>query len=102
VSDLDRAGQRFRRPATPEKNPNPASYQLPDSVAAASGRWTKNSPLLSALTVDVFVCPASSSKDCSENGDRNKIPIAEESATNPSPSLTAGETTRVGAGVENT
>jgi hypothetical protein len=77
VSDLDGAGkvQRFRRPATPERKPDPASYQLPDSVAAASGRWTRNSPFDSARTVDVFVCPASSSKACSENGDRNRMPI---------------------------
>jgi len=57
------------------------SYE-PDNTAAASGRWTKNSPLDSARTVEVFVCPASSSNTRSVNGDRNKIPSA-ACATNP-------------------
>ncbi len=49
----------------------------------ARGRCTTNSPLDSARTVDVLVCPASSSNALNVNGDRNKIPSADESPTNP-------------------
>jgi hypothetical protein len=46
----------------------------------ARGRCTTNSPLDSARTVDVLVCPASSSNALNVNGDRNKIPSANASA----------------------
>ena len=55
-----------------------ALYDVPARVAAASGRCTKNKPLLSARTVELLVRPASSSKVCNENGDRNRMPSAEE------------------------